>query len=478
MACKCGKNKDCKCGKSELLYIMNPGCGWCKKADPVVEELVKDGYKITTLDIRNADDSKKAKEVQAKYNVQCGTPLFIDAGTGNMACGFREKDVLEKWAKGEEMPAPPPRKKQGQDDKPTNQIVHAKLEYIWLDGNSPKQMRSKTLFNVMNMTGVRNENDILSKIPTSTFDGSSTNQADAEDSDLIIRPVRIVPNVMERTSENTASYYVLCEVLNPDMTPHESNTRALLEESSEKNKEHGMFFGIEQEYVVFDENTKLPVGWDSYEDNQPEPQGNYYCGVGGCNVKLRDLSTEHAMMCNSMRIPIIGTNAEVMLSQWEYQLQPAPALFAADNLWLSRYVLHKMSEKLNLSISFDPKPITGDWNGSGAHINFSTKETRKNPDPALMNILCSSMEEHHKDAISHYGEGNEKRLTGKHETSSIDEFTWSESDRTVSVRIPLNGLKMGYIEDRRPAANMDPYEACNHLLNTVCEIIEDVLVTT
>ena len=94
---------------SELLYIMSPQCGWCKKSDPVVAELVKDGYKITTLDMTKPEEAKRANEVKSKHNAQCGTPLFIDADSGNMACGYKEKDILEKWAKGEKLPAPPPR---------------------------------------------------------------------------------------------------------------------------------------------------------------------------------------------------------------------------------------------------------------------------------------------------------------------------------------------------------------------------------
>ena len=74
--------------KSELLYIMNPNCGWCKKSDPVVDELIKDGYKITTLNVSMPPDSKKANEAKEKHGASCGTPLFLDAETGNMVCGF------------------------------------------------------------------------------------------------------------------------------------------------------------------------------------------------------------------------------------------------------------------------------------------------------------------------------------------------------------------------------------------------------
>jgi len=469
MACK-------KCGKrEELYYIMNPKCGWCKRADPVVDELIKDGYKVTTLDVQKAEDQKKANTIKEKYNVQCGTPLFIDAKNGNHVCGFREKDILEKWAKGEVIPQPPQK-----DTQP--QIAQVKLDYIWLDGSSSKNLRTKTHYEYINMGTIKNENDFVSKLPVVSFDGSSTNQANVKESDLLLKPVKVVVNPMEipagnSKSQRNMSYVVLCEVINPDGTPHATNTRATLRNSLENNKENKMLFGIEQEYVLFDKKTYLPVGWDDYEDNTPKPQGDYYCGVGGNNITLREFSDTHAKICNIMKLGIIGTNSEVMPGQWEYQLQPQSALVAADNLWLSRYILHRISESMKLSVSLDPKPMDGDWNGSAAHINFSTQEMRENPSIEMMNIICSSLEEYHKEAISHYGEGNERRLIGTHETSSIDNFTWGESDRTVSIRIPLKGSKYGYMEDRRPAANMDPYEAINNLLNSVSSIAKEMMIT-
>ena len=93
--------------KQDLLYIMSNTCGWCKKSDPVVAELKDEGADITTLDVMNPEDQTRVNEIKQKYNAQCGTPFFIDAETGNSVCGFREKDVLQKWVNGEEIPKPP-----------------------------------------------------------------------------------------------------------------------------------------------------------------------------------------------------------------------------------------------------------------------------------------------------------------------------------------------------------------------------------
>jgi len=479
MACKnCGKNKKktakktakkTKKEKHNLLYIMNPKCGWCKKADPVVEELTKDGYEIITLDVTQPDQAERANEAKAKHNAQCGTPLFLDAETGNMACGFREKDVLEKWAKGEEMPAPAPR-----PERPQQGQMH-KLEYVWLDGNGTN-IRSKVRYIKMTPKQMLTPNTI----PEWGFDGSSTNQAETENSDCVLKPVRVWQNNFE--SRQTPSYYVLCEVMNPDGTPHESNARRKLIKAwtdSNPNKEKYMI-GIEQEYTLVDPQTKKPLGWDKYENNTPPPQGEYYCGVGAEVNISRNIAEAHANMCIATDIKFEGFHPEVMLSQWEYQIGVCSPLDAADQLWMSRFLLQRIGERMDVAISYDPKPVEGDWNGSGAHINFSTVSMREDTELGYINILCANFQETHNDAINVYGEGNDRRLIGKYEASSSDNFNWGEGDRSASIRIPINTVKegRGYLEDRRPSANMDPYEALTYLISTISNVNKELLITT
>jgi glutamine synthetase len=459
--------------KHDLLYIMNPNCGWCTKADPVVEALRKDGYEITTLDITNPKDAERANEVKTKYSAQCGTPLFLDAETGNSACGFREKDALEKWAKGEKMEEPQPPKPPTQEPPAPKKY---KLEYIWTDGNDSKTVRSKIRF----ATIMAQQNNLLEHIPEWNFDGSSTNQATTENSDCVLKPVRIFPNPMEQ--RQMPSFFVLCEVYNSDGTPHETNTRTKLKdalESSDSNER--LLIGIEQEYIVTDPTTGVPFGWKGYENETPPPQGDYYCGVGLGSSKTRQLADAHAQMAMQCGLLIDGYHPEVMLSQWEYQIGPGRPLEIADQLWISRFLLQKMAERLDMTISYDPKLVDGNWNGSGAHINFSTKYMREEADMAYMNLICASMQDTHDSAIAVYGSGNEKRLTGKYETSSIDKFTWGEGDRSASIRIPVSTIKWkgkGYLEDRRPASNVDPYEALEYLVSAISNINEELLVTT
>ena len=82
---------------SPWYYFFSSGCGWCKKASPVVEELNDNGYDILMLDVAESDNAKLRDELFAEYKLQCGTPWFINAETGHQVCCFREKDILQKF---------------------------------------------------------------------------------------------------------------------------------------------------------------------------------------------------------------------------------------------------------------------------------------------------------------------------------------------------------------------------------------------
>jgi glutamine synthetase len=340
---------------------------------------------------------------------------------------------------------------------------NCKLEYLWLDGHETPNIRSKTRYiNLDTGEGFLK----IDQIPEWGFDGSSTEQASGDSSDCVLKPVSLFNNTVD-TTVGSNSYIVMCEVYNVDGTPHESNTRAELirqMESIDDDRPNGDFwFGIEQEYTLIDTSTGRPYGWP--DTGYPEPQGRYYCGVGGDVVKMRDLVHEHAMCCISAGIPLCGTNAEVMLSQWEYQIGPSDPVKICDYLWVSRFMLEVLAEMKGVGVSLKPKHVEGDWNGSGAHINFSTKHMRENTeDEEYIESVCTLLEAYHNHHIKNYGVGNENRLTGKHETQRIDKFSYGKSDRGASIRIPSKG---GYLEDRRPASNMDPYKAVRCLVESV-----------
>lgn len=340
-----------------------------------------------------------------------------------------------------------------------------KCEYIWLDGGKTPNLRSKT--RVLNIKSEEEDWKLsLSDIPVWSFDGSSTMQAETGKSDLVLRPVFAC---VDPNRQN--GVLVLCDVLNQDLTPHNSNTRARMVDAMISHGSTEPFFGFEQEYFLYSTELKRPLGWG--ESGEPAPQGPYYCAVGGGNVDGRMIAELHLTACLQAGLSIVGINAEVALGQWEYQIggPGVNAVAVCDHLWVARYLLNRIAETRGISVELDPKPLVGDWNGSGLHTNFSTKDMREDGGITHIEAACArlGLPDNLSKVKDFYGEGLERRLTGKHETSSLDAFSVGHSDRTASVRIPwhVSQQQKGYLEDRRPNSNADPYRIGAYILNSV-----------
>ena len=328
-----------------------------------------------------------------------------------------------------------------------------KAEYIWIDGTEPTaRLRSKT--KIMDGKG---------DLPIWGFDGSSTNQAPGKNSDCVLKPVFSCPDPVRGGSD----VLVMCEVLLTDMTPHPTNTRAQLRPVAEKFANQAPLFGIEQEYTFFEDGRPhgFPVG------GFPAPQGFYYCGVGADEVFGRPVVERHLDLCLQAGLSLSGINAEVMPGQWEFQVGPLSPLEVSDQLWMARWLLYRVAEDFGISATLDPKPVQGDWNGAGAHTNFSTKAMRESYPPIL--AACEALGTNVEEHVKHYGADIEMRLTGSHETAPYNEYSYGVSDRGASVRIPwqVEVDQKGYIEDRRPNANMDPYVVTRLITNTVCSAL-------
>ena len=333
-----------------------------------------------------------------------------------------------------------------------------KAEYIWIDGTEPTPK-------------LRSKGKIVPKgeePPLWGFDGSSTNQALGENSDCVLQPVFTCPDPVRGGDH----ILVMCEVLLTDMSPHPSNTRAGCRTAADKYGDFDTWFGIEQEYTFFD--GIKPLGWP--DNGFPAPQGGYYCGVGTDEVFGRPIVEAHMDACLEAGLMISGINAEVMPSQWEFQIGPIGAPEIGDQLWIARWLLYRIGEDVHISddpnrgvtARLDPKPVQGDWNGAGAHANFSTWQMRESYDACV--AAAKALGGNHDEHIVNYGHRIEERLTGLHETCSYREFRYGVSDRGASVRIPWQVHRdgKGYIEDRRPNANCDPYKVAELILNTVC----------
>ncbi len=332
-------------------------------------------------------------------------------------------------------------------------MAKCKLEYIWLDGYKPTQsLRSKTKI-ISDFSGK------LEDAPEWSFDGSSTEQAEGGNSDCLLKPVFICPDPAIEDG-----YLVMTEVLNADSTPHVSNGRATIEDEDDD-----FWFGFEQEYFFWDPETNRPIGFPA--GGYPAPQGPYYCGVGGQNAVGRDMKDEHLELCLAAGLNVEGTNGEVATGQWEFQIFAKGARDAGDQIWVARYMLERLTERYGLMINWHPKPLGQlDWNGSGMHANFSNTLIRTAGSKTKIEEVCEAFRPVVDEHIAVYGAYNDQRLTGLHETAAITDFSYGVSDRGASIRIPVytaNNGWSGYLEDRRPASNADPYKVAARIIKTV-----------
>jgi len=330
--------------------------------------------------------------------------------------------------------------------------------YIWIDG-SGENLRSKTMT-------IDFEPKEAAQLPWWNFDGSSTGQAEGSNSDVYLKPVAVFNDPFLQGKNKL----VMCETYKYDKTPAETNKRMKCNEAMLKAAETKPWFGIEQEYSLLDRDG-WPFGWPK-PHGYPQPQGPYYCSVGADRSYGRDIVDAHYKACLYAGVKICGINGEVMPSQWEFQVGPCEGIDAGDHLWMGRYILHRVAEEFGIIVTFDPKPITGNWNGAGAHTNFSTKDMREEGGIKYIEDAIEKLSKRHKRHIQVYdprgGLDNRRRLTGNHETSSIEEFSAGIANRGCSIRIPrsVGEEKRGYLEDRRPASNCDPYSVTEMLVRT------------
>jgi glutamine synthetase len=327
------------------------------------------------------------------------------------------------------------------------------LEYIWIGGKNEIRSKTRIINNIYPL-------DEPSRIPEWNYDGSSTWQADSNgDTEIILKPCAIYKDPT-RSIDNSDCLLVLCDTYNTNGNPTPTNHRYKAQEIFEYGDiDYDPWFGLEQEYfILLPENSKTINS----------ENGFHYCGVVDDYLE-KIIAEQHMQLCIEAGIVISGINSEVAKSQWEFQIGPNCGITAGDDLIVARYLLQIVAEKYNAKIDYHPKP-NKNISGSGCHINFSTFSTRSENGIEEIYKYINRLEKTHTELIKLYGNNNHERLTGFHETSSYDKFTYGIGTRNTSVRIPNDVLKnsYGYFEDRRPAANIDPYLATSSLFKICC----------
>jgi len=331
------------------------------------------------------------------------------------------------------------------------------VEYVWIGGNNNPRGKTKVMDKAVNS---------VSDLSEWNYDGSSTNQAAGEDSEVIIKPCALFNDPFRRGNHKI----VLCDTYRPDGTPVENNHRQWAKKLFDQGLNEEPWYGLEQEYFLMDHNTNNPLGFP--QNGFPNEQGQYYCSAGAQNAFGRQVAEEHLEACVYAGIKISGVNAEVAPGQWEFQIGPCIGIEEGDHLWMARYLLNRVAEKHNVVVDLEPKPVKGDWNGSGCHANYSTKNMRDGTDSKsgleYIDEAIEKLSHKHMEHMEVYGSGNEERMTGAHETASYDKFTHGVANRGASIRRGNQTVKdgKGYFEDRRPSSNCDPYLVTGKIFET------------
>jgi glutamine synthetase len=355
-------------------------------------------------------------------------------------------------------------------DSKLEQVI---VEYIFIDGFNNTRSKTRIISPKWISDEEGNKRGPLFNVDLWNVDGSSTGQSETAKSDIILIPRALFTDPFNKSTETRKYILCICDVFNPDGTPHPTNNRAklfqtMLQIGEQVIKDNAPLFGIEQKYVIMETDGKTPYNWGN-KIKYYTKQGAFYCGVGADRNFGRQIAMEHMNTCLDAGVKICGVNAEVAPSQWEFQIGICNPSEMGDHLWMARYILARVAESHNVCISYDPKPFGAAWNGSGAHTNFSTAEMRDEGGIDAIHHAIKKLEGKHMEHMAVYGIGNDHRITDTYETSDINTFINGNCDRESSIRIPIN-VKVegrGYLEDRRPASNADPYLVCSRILETI-----------
>lgn len=327
-------------------------------------------------------------------------------------------------------------------------------EYIWVDGWGVPRSKSRTLTRMPTCPD---------DAPIWMMDGSSCGQAPVRDSDVYLVP----REVFDDPFRGRPNVLVMAEAVTVNMEPAEGNWRAEAIEVIRKYEKHDFWFGMEQEYTLCKVGTMgedgPPLGTND-DGEYPKQKAEYYCAVGGASICFaqRQIMEDHYACCMAAGVKIAGMNCERGFGQSEFQIGPCRAWTVGDHMTVARWILHICCDRWVCSASFAPR-IEKSLCASGLHVNMSTKNTRADGGMDAIDMICQSLQKSHQQVMASeaYGTGHEERLVGSNELSNGRSFKYGVGDRTCSIRIPRNVAVTGkgYLEDRRPASDADPFQA-------------------
>uniref|UniRef100_A0A2A4J2C5 glutamine synthetase n=1 Tax=Heliothis virescens TaxID=7102 RepID=A0A2A4J2C5_HELVI len=329
--------------------------------------------------------------------------------------------------------------------------------YVWIDGTGENLRSKERTLDFMPK--------VAEDLPVLTYDGSGTRQARKKNADMYLFPRAIYRNPIHRGR----SILVMCDTFDKNLQPTATNNRVRCAEAYLKCAEEEPWFGIEQELYLMNSYDLRPLGWP-YK-GFPDKTTQYHYGIGADKAFGRELMEAHYKCCLYAGIAYGGLNVEMGPSQWEYQVGPSVGVSAGDDVWMARYILQILAEQYGVAVSIKPKPIPH-WQGSGTHVNFSTKLMREENGIIEIEKAIGKLAAAHKDHLKLYdpygGRDNARRLIGSHQAAHMHEFSAGVSERSTCIRIHRSVAvdKKGFFEDRRPASNCDPYRVIDSLLRT------------
>nr|CAH7745052.1 unnamed protein product [Callosobruchus chinensis] len=311
------------------------------------------------------------------------------------------------------------------------------LTYLWID-HTGENLRSKTRTLDFSPSTYK-------EVPIWNFNGFHTMKAPKEKSDYYLVPVSLYNDPIRRG----ANKIVLCETFDADEKPCKTNHRQKCVEALNKVCDHEVYIGFEQDYYIMGSDGR-PFGWPPM--GEPISDRQYYASM--CTVIGREITE-----CIYRALLYAGVNvysdcAEPAPSQWELKTNGERGVKPADDMWFSRWLMQRIAEDFGLCISFQPF-VSPRWSKSGLHVTYSTKKMRDNDGMKYIQETIKKLEKCHTEMLKIYKS-----------TYLGDKFTSGIGDRTASVRIPkiVADKKKGFIEDRRPAGNADPYKIMEALI--------------